>query len=318
MNIGVVIVNWNSGQYLAAAVNSVLTQKHRAHQILVMDNASTDDSLAAIESLEHRGVQIHRSSSNVGFARASNLGVEQLQDCDWVALLNPDAVADPNWLARLAEGVNKYPDAHSFASRMMSLDAPEVMDGAGDCYHISGFAWRRFHGRPKEAVEADKDAPVFGPCGGAAFYRRSSFVACGGFDESYFCYCEDVDLAFRMQLAGYPSWYLNDAVVYHKGGGTQTDGGRLASYYGHRNLVWTWYKNMPLALLIPLLPVHILGQLVASVYKSMQRRDLVVLSAKLNAIAHLAPVLKKRKEIQRLRTLPARDLWFLMSKVISR
>ena len=315
MKSAVIIVNWNGGDLLSRAVQSVLDQVCAAHRVLVIDNASTDNSLAAVSDLDAR-VEIYKMERNLGFAAANNWAIELVNDCDWVALLNPDAIASPQWLAELEKAVQRYPGTWSFASRMMSMDFPDLLDGAGDCYHISGLVWRRYHGMKLSSVDAISDATVFGPCGGAAYYHRESYLRIGGFDEDFFCYCEDVDLAFRMQLRGMETRYIYSAVVSHKGGGTTGGDNRFSDYYGHRNLVWVWVKNMPLSLLIILMPLHLGVVLLVIIQKLIQGRGKTVLRAKADALFGVPQHWRKRKAIMRERRCSLLGLLLVMSKSI--
>jgi GT2 family glycosyltransferase len=314
VKIAIIIVNWNSGHYLYNAVQSAINQSQPAHRIIIVDNASTDQSISLIEPLMDK-VEIWAMSENLGFAAANNLAVAKLDGVDWVAFLNPDATASSDWLAALRGAVEQYPKARSFASRMLSMERPAIMDGAGDCYHISGIAWRRFYGQEADKVDAMVDKEVFGPCGGAAFYHRDSYMLCGGFDEDYFCYFEDVDLALRMQLRGMESRYIHKAVILHKGGATTGDSHDFADFYGHRNLVWTWFKGMPWWLLLPLLPIHIMANVFVIIQKIPEGRALNIARAKLQAIKGLPKVLAKRRELHAGTGISVyKRLWRLMSK----
>jgi GT2 family glycosyltransferase len=318
LKTAIVIVNWNAGNFLFDCLVSAIKQTKPADRIIVVDNASTDGSLSAIEKFQDNQVEILRVASNLGFAAANNLVIQHLDGIDWVALLNPDAVASPDWLEQLLSAAERYPQCCSFASRMMSMDDSEVIDGTGDCYHFTGAVWRRFHGVHVSRASLLTDQKVFGACGGAAFYHRDTFMQLGGFDESYFCYCEDVDLAFRMQLIGGECRYINRAMVSHKGGGTTGDSSEFADYYGHRNLVWTWVKNMPLVLLVLFLPLHILVNVLMVVMAGVRGRGSATLRAKVDAIRGINNPLSKRSEVQIGRKISLLGLWCAMNKSLWR
>lgn len=318
MRVGVIIVNWNSGRFLIDCVHSVLRQTRRADRVLLIDNDSSDGSLGQVLSLQSEGLEVIKAGSNLGFAAANNLAMQQLEDCDWVALLNPDAVAADTWIESLLQAVSRYPDAGSMACRMMSMDDKAVLDGAGDCYHVSGLVWRRYHGKELTQLTTLNEAPVFGACAGAALYHRKTFIDTGGFDESFFCYCEDVDLAFRMQLQGKPCWYIHDAVVSHKGGGTTGESTEFADYHGHRNLVWTWFKNMPLPLLLLLLPAHLLANLLMLAVSVSQGRGSVIMRAKIDALKGISAPLSRRAAVQSGRRISLWRLWQVMEKSLWR
>jgi GT2 family glycosyltransferase len=317
LNIAVIIVNYNAGEQLRACVESVLLQTLQPRRIIVVDNASSDTSMAFLSDANSL-ITVVNNADNLGFAVANNQAAQMANDCQWLALLNPDAVAHADWLAQLAAGVERYPQAMSFASRMMLLGSDGVLDGAGDEYHFSGAAWRRFHHVDLAQVAALQDELVFGACGGAAFYRRDVFLDMGGFDSSFFCYMEDVDFAFRLQLRGYSCWYLHQAVVDHLGGGTSEPGSHFADYHGHRNLVWAWVKNMPLPLLLLLWPAHLLVNVLMVVQKSRSGKGRTVLRAKWDALLGLPAQIAKRHDIQAQRTVSLGQLLGVMSKSLKR
>ncbi len=148
---------------------------------------------------------------------------------------------------------------------MLLASSPERLDGAGDSYHVSGRAWRNGHGERRKCW-AGEDAEVFAPCAAAALYRRHAFDEVGGFDEQYFCYFEDVDLGFRLRLRGHNCLYIHSAIVEHVSSALSGYRSDFAVYHGERNAVWTFFKNMPSALLWLYLPQHLLLNVAALMY----------------------------------------------------
>src|SRR4051794_31740753 len=181
MTVAVLIVNWNGGSLLRQCLQSLERQRRRPDKVIVVDNASTDDSLRqAGDAL--RNVQVIVLPTNVGFARANNIAADAAQLVDALALLNPDAFPEPEWLEALVHAAEREPAVAAFASQMVLAAAPDYLDGAGDSYHTSGRAWRNGHRRPVAGWLAS-DVEVFAPCGAAALYRRAAFDQVGGFDE---------------------------------------------------------------------------------------------------------------------------------------
>ena len=305
LKIAVVVVNWNAGDLLRRCLDSLAWQERRPDRIVVVDNASTDGSLAAALRL-HPRVEVIRLDANTGFAAANNRAVAACGDCDLIALLNPDAFAAPSWLARLAESAERHPGHASFASRILMAGDDRLLDGAGDVYHVSGLAWRAGHGTP--APPADVAREVFAPCAAAALYRREAFIDAGGFDERYFCYLEDVDLGFRLRLRGHGCLYVPEAVVRHVGSGTTGRGSDFSTYHGHRNLVWTFVKDMPASLLVRALPQHLLLNLASAAWFAARGRARVILRSKWDALRALPAVLVERRRVQGRRVAPAADL----------
>ena len=258
MTVAVVVVNWNSGALLQECLKGLSVQTVMPQRVLVVDNASSDDSAACVGHFP--GATLLQMTTNLGFAAGNNRALAEC-DTEFVALLNPDAFPEPDWLERLLAAASSYPNVAAFGSRQLRQDSPEVLDGIGDSYHMSGLVSRERHGaRQQEGDLVSRE--IFSPCAAAALYRRQALVDVGGFDEDYFCYVEDVDLGFRLRLAGHRAMYVPDAVVHHVGSAT-TGGQRsdFSVYHGHRNLVWTFVKNMPGALFWLLLPLHLLMNL---------------------------------------------------------
>jgi GT2 family glycosyltransferase len=306
MRVAVLVVNWNAGDLLTRCLESVAQQRRRPDHIIVVDNGSSDDSLARAEPWL-RDVELIRLSSNVGFARANNIAAEAARGFDAIALLNPDAVAEPDWLEALVSAMEREPDAAGFASQMLLASTPQYLDGAGDSYHVSGRAWRNGHRLPSRDWPA-KDVEVFAPCAAAALYRREAFDEVGGFDEQYFCYFEDVDLGFRLRLRGYRFLYVHAAVVRHVGSALSGYRSNFAVYHGERNAVWTFIKDMPGPLLWLYLPQHIALNVAALFYYPWRGQGKVVFCAKLDALRGLRSILKRRKLVQRGRRV---DAWML-------
>ena len=303
--IAVIIVNANTGEHIERALESLGAQTLAPARVIVVDNASTDGSPDAIVK-RFPSVELIRLDRNVGFAAANNLAVRAAEDCDWVALLNPDAFPLKDWLTALARAIERHPGYAFFGSRLVSAEQPSVLDGTGDVYHVSGLAWRRDHGRP--ATVAPQAGEIFSPCAAAALYRRDAFLEVGGFDESYFCYFEDSDLAFRLRLAGQRCLYVPDAVVHHVG---SVAAGRLSDftvYHSFRNLVWTYAKNMPSPLVWLYLPQHVVAAGLTLAWFGLRGQGRLVLSSKRDALRELPRVLAQRRTIQRARKASAREL----------
>ena len=235
------------------SIESVLAQTEQDFECFIVDNGSDDGSMATLPDLDER-FTILELGENTGFAAANNTAAK-LAKAPWIALLNPDAFARPEWLAELLKASNTALNITMVGStQYLALADTPTLDGVGDCYHFSGIAFRAGYGKQIEPPEAGL---VFGPCAAAALYHRAKFLALGGFDERFFCYHEDVDLAFRMQLSGGECLQSPDAIVDHISSGLSAKIPEFAIYHGTRNRIWTFFKNMPWPLLILLTPFHI-------------------------------------------------------------
>lgn len=309
----VVIVNWNGEQFIEQCLTALMAQTIAPHEIILVDNASTDGSLDIVRRFP--SVRLLAQDQNTGFARGNNLAINAVAaDTEWVALLNPDAFPEPRWIEEFLASAQCNPQFDIFGSKLLNAANPMLLDGAGDAYHVSGRVWRMGQGVSVSA-HPESEREVFSPCAAAAIYRRRALLEVSGFDEDFFCYVEDVDLGFRLRLAGHRCLYVPQSVVHHVGSGTT--GGQhsdFSVYHGHRNLVWTFVKDMPGVLFWLLLPLHLLLNLVSIIWFASRGRGGVILRAKRDALLGLPKMWRKRKQIQATRVASIAEIWHQLSK----
>jgi GT2 family glycosyltransferase len=307
MKVGLVIVTFNAEQYIVRCLEAVNRQTRRPDRVIIADSGSRDQTAAMIDEARPRlqfDTELVRSDQNVGFAVGNNRAVTRLADCELVALLNPDAFPEPQWLASLVTAAEAHPEDGSFASRLMIADSNCLLDGAGDVFHVSGLVWRHGHRlRLEQVSDALTERPVFAACAAAALYRRDDWQRAGGFDERYFCYAEDVDLGFRLQLLGRTCRYVPEAVAHHVGSATTGAGSAFSVYHGYRNLEWTFIKNMPSGLLWRYIPLHLTAIIAQLVWFWNKGLGGSILRAKWDAIGGLAWAISARRKVQATRAV---------------
>ncbi|MBO6783521.1 MAG: glycosyltransferase family 2 protein [Alphaproteobacteria bacterium] len=257
--VSVIIVNHNAGAYLARCVVSLRAQTRPDFEALIVDNGSTDDSLALAQaelSDDPRFTVIE--GRNIGFAAGNNAGAARAK-APLLATLNPDAFPEPDWLETLIAAADTHPDVDMFGSTQIDAGDPSRIDGAGDRYFVGGIPWREQTDTRIQEHRTDGKTvyETFAPCAAAALFRTGPFREVDGFDPRFFCFVEDVDLAFRLRLRGSICLQVIGARVLHVGGGAGGGNSDFARYHGTRNLIWCFFKNMPLALLLPVLPIHL-------------------------------------------------------------
>jgi GT2 family glycosyltransferase len=311
--LSIVIVYWNNARYLPRCLDCLTRQTFRDFEVIVVDNGSSDGGTEALdETYPGLSLRLEQRSTNLGFAAGNNIGA-RLAGGKWLILLNADAFPEPDWLERLLAASNAHPEATSFSSRQLQADNPRVLDGAGDAYHVSGFAWRVGLGYPADRYGL-VSAEIFSPCAAAAMYLREAFLEVGGFDEDLFSYYEDVDLGFRLQLKGYRCVYVPDAIVHHIGSATFGVRSDFAFYHSHRNLVWTFVQNMPAPLFWRYVPAHILANMIYVFYYTLRGRGKVLWKAKWDAVRGLRTALAKRRLVQKERRVSPADLLCRMER----
>lgn len=309
MKVSVIAIAYNSGSYIEKVLRSLDTQTFTNFELILIDNGSQiPPSPDLYKHWPNFRIRIEYLKDNKGFAYANNYGL-QLAQGEWIATLNPDAFPEPDWLEQLVIATSLYPNAF-FASRQLQANSPHLLDGEGDVYHVSGLAWRRNYGMP--ATPKTSPEPVFSACAAAALYPRQALLDVGGFDESFFAYHEDLDLGFRLRLKGLQCYYIPQAKVHHIGSASTGKSSDFAIYHGHRNLVWTFFKNMPEPLLRRYFALHLLLNVFSILFFSLNGRASTILRAKMDAFQGLSPIFAKRKAIQsEIRVSPEEILQFM-------
>ncbi len=289
--VSVIVVNYNGKAFLEKCLASLEAQTYPRFETILVDNGSTDGSVEQATE-RHPNVRAIRNGRNTGFAKANNIGILAAKGA-LIATLNNDAAAEPRWLEALVEAMMSDDAVGMCASKMVFMTRPWVINSTGICISRSGASWDRGMFEPDRG-QYDTVEEVFGPCAGAALYRKSMLDEAGRFDESFFAYMEDVDLAFRCRLKGWKCVYVPDAVARHYHGGTAGYMSDLSVYLGNRNIVWNFVKNYPAVLLVVSLPWAVGRNLAVLPYYALKGHGLAALRAKVDALKGLPEMLLKR------------------------
>jgi hypothetical protein len=308
--VSVIIVNWNGKTLLQACLEALRRQSFTDCETVVVDNGSTDSSVDFVQE-RFPDIDLIALPENQGFSRASNVGIERTRG-EYIAMLNNDAEADPNWLGELVAALEADPQVGFCASKMVLHRDRDLADACGDFYTVEGIPGKIGHLEPADRYNVPRE--VFGACAGAAIYRRSMLEDLGGFDEDFFIVHEDSDLSFRAQLMGYKCLYVPTAVVRHHLSATIGEGSRAAAYYAQRNMEFVFLKNMPLPLLIKYQPLHLLTDALLLLVYARQGKTRAFLKAKIDALALMPKMLEKRRQIQEARRTPTKDIERLLVK----
>ena len=292
--ISVVVLNYNGKQFLDDCLTSLVAQSYRDFEVIVVDNASTDGSVEHLV-VNYPWVRVVRNEKNLGFAGGTNAGIGEAKG-GFILTLNNDTRADSRFIERLVGPMCAHAGVGMCASKMLFPDGR--INSAGICISRSGAAWDRGMFE-QDKGQYDLREEVFGPCAGAALYRKEMLEEIGLFDEDFFLYMEDVDLAFRGRLAGWKCIYVPEAKVYHHHGGTAGFGSDLSVYYGNRNILWCAIKNFPTILLITSLPFILARNLAVIPYYALRGQGRVIFKSKLDALLAVPKMLGKRQRVLR-------------------
>ena len=306
----IVVLNWNGEAFLHRCLTALLPQTIGRAEVVLVDNASTDGSVAFVREY-FPAVQIVELPSNAGFAAGNNAGAAGCT-ADWLIFLNNDTEVAPHWLSAVLDAAASLGPRAVIASKIVFLDGRDLVDSAGDDYFRAGGAAKGWHGRP--AATAPPSREVFSACGAALLISRVLFSELGGFDERLFIVYEDVDLCYRARLAGASVHYSAAAVVGHAGSATLGRQSRTAVFHGQRNLEWVWLQNTPAPLLWRSLLPHVAYSLAGGIWYARQGMLLTWLRAKVAALAGLPATLARRRVVQRMRRVEPDALWRVMRR----
>ncbi len=298
MRLSLIVLSYRSGAYIERCLTALMPFDA---EIILADNGSDDLDWNVLKA-RFPNVKCLELGDNLGFAAGNNRAAATATG-DWLGFINPDAFADAGWLDAIKAAIAAWPDIGIFTSLQLDAENPAIMDGAGDGTTFFGFPFRMGYRRPLPA--ALEPTEVLSPCGAAFVIRRDLWDSLGGFDERYFCYCEDADLGQRAFLIGHPTLFVPQARVAHLASATFGRRSDFALWHGYRNRPWLYLKTMPLALLWWTLPLHVTLTLIMALKDTLKGRGRVVWSALWASLKGMGPVLKARENVQKTRTIGA-------------
>jgi len=270
--IAIVILNWNGRAYLEKFLPFVLSSSYPAKEVIVADNASTDDSIPFLQC-KYPEIRVITLGYNRGFAGGYNEALKQV-DSDYYVLLNSDVEVSPGWIEPVLALMEKDPSIGACQPKIRMYAEKESFEYAG-----AAGGWLDYLGYPfakgrifdvceKDLGQYDQAEPIFWASGAAFFVRSAVYHELGGLDNYFFAHQEEIDLCWRMQLAGYKIYSCPQAVVYHVGGGTLPKGNERKVFLNFRNNLIMLAKNLPWEQLIWKLPFRYLLDTI-SAWKSL-------------------------------------------------
>ena len=245
-DISVVIVNWNRRDYLRACLESLTRQRGADFEVIVVDNASSDGS-AEMARAEF-GVRVIANAANQGFCRANNQAFAAARG-RFIAVLNNDTEAEPDFLTALRRAFDAAPDIGMAAAKVLVYEDPSRIDKVGHLIYMDGQNRGRGTGEIDRG-QYDRVEECLWPDGCAAMYRKAMLDEIGGFDEDLFMFADDAELGLRARIAGWRCLYMPDAVVRHHRGVSLDAGSTKRIFLIERNRVLLAAKLFPWSLLV--------------------------------------------------------------------
>lgn len=303
--VDVVVVSYNSAAHLPRLYASLAAQTHANWRLILWDNASEPDQRPDPANAPP-GTQVVQSPENLGFAAGNNRAAA-LGSGPFIAFLNPDAFPEPGWLSALLAAAQRWPQAGAFGSTQINASDESQWDGLGDVLFAAGIPYRAGFGRPRTGAPPP-EGETFSACAAAMLIRRQVFEAVGGFDERLFCFCEDVDLGFRLRLLRQASVQVPEAVVHHVGGASTGRRSAFADRLGVRNRLWVYAKCMPGLLFWPFLPAHLALSGLLLLSYPLTGRGFAGWRGLWEGLRGLGAIFQARAEVQRSRTAPIGEI----------
>lgn len=300
-SLAIVVLNWNSADDTIECIDSLLSQSDNIPDIILVDNYSSDDSIERLQSYKNKhpnSIHFIKNSVNSGYSGGNNVGFQYAlgSGYKYIGTLNPDAVADKNWTAPLIKELENDPTI-GIATGILARSDKKTLDSTGDFYTTWGIPSPRGRNQPIANAPTEPEF-VFGSTGGGFIARRESLRNIGLFDEKFFMYFEDVDLSFRMQLAGYKILYTPNAIAYHKISASTNKVPGLAITQTFKNLPMLFTKNVPIGLWWKIYPRFILAYSLILGNAIVNGRGVPAMTGWLKSWTLLSHMFMERKRIQ--------------------
>jgi len=314
--VSVIILNWNGKRFLKTCLDSLRKQTFKDLETIVVDNGSSDGSVDFVK-VDYPEVRVIALDKNYGFAKGNNIGIEEAlkdKDVQYIALLNNDTKVEPQWLEELVKVAESDEQVGSCQPKMLSLANPKMIDALGILITKNGRAIQDGYGT-KDTRQYNQVKEVFGACAGAALYRREVLLQIGLFDEDFFSYYEDVDLALQARLAGWKCMYVPKAVVYHRHSATLGKTSPFKLYLLERNRYYYIIKNLPREIVLKFL-IKKPKAIAVTILRCIKNREFRLLGhylkANFDSIRNVPKMFEKRKKILSARLIRNEELkkWF--------
>ena len=311
-DVTLAILNYNGRALLAGLLPTVAAQTASGFRVHVIDNGSTDESRDWL-AREWPQVTVVAIPENIGVTRALNRGV-QSATTRYVALLNNDLELEPRWLEEMRGALEAHPSAGSADCKLLNFHRRGEIDGAGDLIARTGECSKRGFGE-QDRGQFDRPGAILCASGGAALYRREAFDRVGLFDEDFGAYFEDADWGLRAQLCGYACRYVPTAVAFHMGSATTSRDRPAYAHLFSRNSALMLAKCLPAGSIVRLGPLLVAYQLKWLVASAVRGQLVAHLRGWGQAVALLPSTLRKRRDVQRRRTISAARLHAALTPV---
>jgi GT2 family glycosyltransferase len=311
--VSIIIVHYRGYKILHGCIESILKTTYRNYEIVIVDNGCDDGSIQNIWREYASRIKLIHSDINLGFVKGNNLALQQITS-KYVVLLNNDTQVDPNWLHILVDTAEKDSSVAAIAPKLLSLSDPKYFEYSGasggmlDVYGVPLCRGRVFDLIEEDRGQYNSTIEIFWASGAAFFARTDVVKALGMFDELLYAHMEEIDLCWRMQLAGYKVVCNPDSTVFHLGGGTELE---RKFYLKQRNNLIMLLKNYSLPNLLKYFPARILLDCLSIVYFAFEGKgsnSIDVARSYLWILDNISSIARSRRQAQSCRKVPDKKI----------
>ncbi|MCC4770979.1 glycosyltransferase [Methanosarcina sp. DH2] len=309
--VSIIILNWNGKENTINCLEALKLTTYSNYETIVVDNGSTDGSTKYFKD-NYPGIKLIENRTNLGFAEGNNVAIREVlikEKSKYISLLNNDTIVKPDWLEKLVEALESDEKIGSCQPKILSLINPDMIDAVGISIDRYGGAAQEGHNE-KDLGQYDQITEVFGVCAGAALYRAKMLGQIGLFDEDFFAYYEDVDLAIRARLFGWKSACIPQAVIYHIHSATLGNDSPFKRYLLERNSYYYVIKNLPMKTIMLFFISKVRSTFFSLISLTRNKKFSLIKSlikGNLDALRNFPIVISKRAEIQAKRSISEED-----------
>ena len=309
-SVSIVIPHWNNVDVLSECLESISKTDFENFETIVVDNASTDNSVASVRS-NYPNVKLIENDKNYGYAGGCNIGAEAASG-DFLIFLNNDTVQEKDWISNLIKTINSDDKIAAVQPKILNYYDRNVFDYAGgsgghmDIYCFPFARGRIFSFQENDEGQYNNKEKCFWSSGTCFMVRRELFQKSGGFDESFFAHMEEIDLCWRLYAMGFEVWVEPDSVVYHKNALTLPMYSHKKYYFNHRNSLLMLLGNYSIKNIFLIGIPRLILEKIACFYSILMldwRHFTAILRSLFWIIFHPNVIMKKRKSFSKIRTI---------------
>ena len=302
--VSIIILNYNAGELLLDCVNSIMQSNYKQFEIIVVDNASADNS--HIECKEKfTEINLIENKENAGYCEGNNVGIRQAKG-EYVVILNPDTIVDPDWLNGLIQGYEKYGEG-LYQPKFLTTSDHSVLMSSGNMIQIFGFGYSRGKGQV-DTKQFEKHETIGFASGTCLFTRLEVIKKIGMFDSFLFAYLDDLDLGWRALLLGIKSHYIPESIVYHPPEGFSFKWSNFKFYLLERNRLYCLYTHYSHSTLFRMFPELILTEISIMLFYLKKRMFWQKIKGYIHIIKNIPEIKKKYNEIQKTRIISDKEI----------